>query len=602
MTNTIPMKRLLTTAALAAALMLPLSASAETNSDSEAALDAAMEAVSAESFAGALLAGQTAAFDNDLDRAVAYFRRALQYRPEDAGTNNQLFIALIFNGDLKGAEAQAAKTTDEPQLVPLRELSLALAALSEERYDDAITMLDDFGGSALDELVSALLKAWALTGKGEPDAALAGLEALSGPPWYDLFVNYNAGAIAALSGETAKARTHLNAALADREGGVTAPDTMLATVIGLAAIEQQAGNTRKALDTVSVAETYGLNAAVLEPIRERIEAGAPVMGLPETAKAGASGVLFEIAAALNQGTADDIVSLYLALAEALNPGSPDVLYLSGVVEAANDRPERALSYFSRIPEDATQYRLAELQQGIALAELDRKDEAVEMLYAMVEDAPDDRRGYLALSGVLSSEKRFAEMAEVLDRAASRIGPVAAPEDWSIFYRRGIAYERLKEWDKAEPNFLRALELYPDQPQVLNYLGYSWIDQGMNLEEGLDLINQAVDQRPDDGYIVDSLGWAYYRLGRYEDALRELERAVALDTGDPTINDHLGDAYWQVGRKLEAIYQWNKALAAEPDEDLIPEIKAKIAHGLPAERQDDDSPLAQSPEGDGGTVQ
>ena len=288
MTKTIPMKRLLTTAALAAALMLPLPASAETHGDGDAALDAAMEAVSAESFAGALLAGQTAAFDNDLDRAVAYFRRALQYRPDDAGTNNQLFIALIFNGDLESAKAQAAKTTDEPQLVPLRELSLALAALSEERYDDAIAMLDDFGGSALDDLVSELLNAWALTGKGDPDAALAGLEALSGPPWYDLFVNYNAGAIAALSGDTAKARTYLNAALADREGGVTAPDTMLATVIGLAAIEQQAGNTRKALDTVSVAETYGLNAAVLEPIRERIEAGAPVMGLPETARAGAA--------------------------------------------------------------------------------------------------------------------------------------------------------------------------------------------------------------------------------------------------------------------------------------------------------------------------
>nr|WP_272213085.1 tetratricopeptide repeat protein [Marinicella sp. W31]MDC2879029.1 tetratricopeptide repeat protein [Marinicella sp. W31] len=386
--------------------------------------------------------------------------------------------------------------------MPLRELSLALAALSQERYDEAVVKFDAFGGSALDELASALLKAWALAGKGEPDTALAELNALEGPPWYNIFTNYNAGAIAALAGENAKARTYFNAALRDREGGMTAPDTMLATAIGLAAIEQQAGNTRKALDTVSVAETYGINSAVLSPIRARIEAGAPVKGLPQTALAGASGVLFEIAAALNQSTVDDIVTLYLSLAEELNPQSSDVLYLRGVVEAANGKPEQALSYFARIPEDATQYRLAELQQGIALAQLDRQDEAIEMLYSMIEDAPDDRRGYLALAGVLSSEKRFAEMAEVLDRAANRIGPVASIEDWSVFYRRGIAYERLKQWDKAEPNFLRALELYPDQPQVLNYLGYSWIDQGINLEEGLDLINQAVDQRPDDGYIVD----------------------------------------------------------------------------------------------------
>ncbi|WP_319517956.1 tetratricopeptide repeat protein [uncultured Martelella sp.] len=597
MTNTLPMTRFLRNAALAATLMLPLPALAQTDDGN----DAAMEAVTAESFPGALLAGQSAAFDNDLDRAIAYFRRALQYRPNDTGTNNQLFIALIFNGDLESAATQAENTTDEPQLVPLRDLSLALTAMSREDYDDALARLDAFGGSALDELVAELLKAWALTGKDEPDAALADIDALEGPPWFNLFKNYNAGAIAALSGDTARARTYFNAALADREGGMTAPDTMLKTVIGLAAIEQQAGNTRKALDTVSVAETYGLNSAVLDPIRERIEAGAPVEGLPQSTSAGAAGVLFQVAAALNQGTSDDIVSLYLALSDALSPEEPDVLYLRGVVAAANNKPERALAYFSRIPEDAIQYRLAELQQGLALAELERTDEAIDMFYALIEDAPDDRRGYLALSSVLSAEKRFAEMADVLDRAADRIGAVAAPEDWSVFYRRGIAYERLKEWDKAEPNFLRALELYPNQPQVLNYLGYSWIDQGMNLEKGLDLINQAVDQRPDDGYIVDSLGWAYYRLGRYEDAMRELERAVSLDTGDPTINDHLGDAYWQMGRKLEAIYQWNKALASEPEEDMVPAIREKIAHGLVANDENAANPLAKSPEGDGDTV-
>lgn len=588
-------KRRLKTMLFAAALALPMTAGAKDATVNDPAYDAQ----GALSFAGALLAGQTAAVDNDLERAIAYFRRALQHEPYDSGTNNQLFVTLIFNGDLKAAEAQADKTSDEPQLVPVRELALGLAALQDGRFAEAIPRFEAYGGAPLNDLVAGLLQAWALYGEGKSDEALETVDALSGPPWYDLFTNYNAGAIAAASGDTAKARSYFNDALLDRQGSATSPDTMLKTVIALSAIEAEAGNTRKALDTVSTAETYGLNPAVLNPVRERIEAGEPIQSLPETAAEGASGALFEVAAALNQGGSDDIVTLYLALAEALTPDDSDVLYLRGVVAAANDEPERALGYFSRIPEDAPQYRLAELQQGLALAGLDRFDEARDHLTALIEEAPDDRRAYLALSGVYSEQKDFQAMADLLDQAVARIGPVASAEDWGIFYRRGIAYERLKEWDKAEPDFKRALELYPNQPQVLNYLGYSWIDQGINLEEGLDLIQQAVDQRPDDGYIVDSLGWAYFRLGRYDDAVRELERAVVLDTGDPTINAHLGDAYWQVGRKLEAIYQWKKALSDDPPEDLVPELNDKIASGLTLE--DDEKPIARAAEGDGDAV-
>jgi tetratricopeptide (TPR) repeat protein len=172
------------------------------------------------------------------------------------------------------------------------------------------------------------------------------------------------------------------------------------------------------------------------------------------------------------------------------------------------------------------------------------------------------------------------MAATYDKAVEIIGPMPKRSDWSIFFQRGIAYERLKKWELAEPNFKKALELVPDQPQVLNYLGYSWVDMNINLDEGLGMIRKAVDLRPDDGYIVDSLGWAYYRLGRYEDAVSELERAVELRAADPTINDHLGDAYWRAGRRLEAIFQWRTALSMKPEESEIPKIKQKIRVGLP----------------------
>ena len=250
-------------------------------------------------------------------------------------------------------------------------------------------------------------------------------------------------------------------------------------------------------------------------------------------------------------------------------------------------------------------RISELQLGLNLADTGKVPEAKKHLQELIEADPADLRSYLALGSVLSDAKDYKEMAALYDRAVAAIGPVPTRNHWSIFFQRAIAYERLKEWEKAEPNFRKALELNPEQPQVLNYLGYSWVDMNINLDEGLDMIRRAVSIKPDDGYIVDSLGWAYYRLDRFSDAVAELERAAELKAGDPTINDHLGDAYWRVGRKLEATFQWNRALGLKPEEAEIPKIKLKIENGLPelkktapasAEAKDEKPVQNPSPEG------
>ena len=179
------------------------------------------------------------------------------------------------------------------------------------------------------------------------------------------------------------------------------------------------------------------------------------------------------------------------------------------------------------------------------------------------------------------------------RSSRCLGIQKAAANWNIYYQRGIAYERLKQWPKAEPNFRKALELFPNQPQVLNYLGYSWIDMNMNLEEGMEMIRKAVELRPSDGYIVDSLGWAHYRLGEYDDAVRELERAVSLKPDDPVLNDHLGDAYWRVGRRLEATFQWSHARDMKPEPAVLAGVEKKLKEGLPPV---EDKAVAEEPEG------
>jgi Flp pilus assembly protein TadD len=183
--------------------------------------------------------------------------------------------------------------------------------------------------------------------------------------------------------------------------------------------------------------------------------------------------------------------------------------------------------------------------------------------------------------VLRGHKKFAECADVYSKAVALV-PQPEKANWVLFYFRGICFERAHQWPKAEADLQQALKLFPEQPHVLNYLGYSWIDQGVHLDEGMDMIKRAVQQRPDDGYIVDSLGWAYFRIGNYEEAVKQLEHAIELKPEDPTINDHLGDAYWRIGRTLEAQFQWAHARDLKPDPEDLPKIEAKLKNGLPDE--------------------
>ena len=185
-----------------------------------------------------------------------------------------------------------------------------------------------------------------------------------------------------------------------------------------------------------------------------------------------------------------------------------------------------------------------------------------------------------MGDLLRGQKRFSEAADAYSEAIKRLKAEDMPPRWSLYYSRGIAYERSNQWNLAEADLEHALELKPDQPLVLNYLGYSWIDRGEKLKSGLKMIEKAVELRPDDGYIVDSLGWAHYRLGDYASAVQYLEKALELVPEDPTINDHLGDAYWKSGRVTEARYQWRRALQFKPDKDEIKPIEAKLDRGLP----------------------
>jgi tetratricopeptide (TPR) repeat protein len=393
-----------------------------------------------------------------------------------------------------------------------------------------------------------------------------------------VFVNFHKALIAG-GGDKAAAVTAYKALMDNPTVAGAAPETFVRAAQSYAAMLAAGGDKDKALAVLDRAEEIFGERVQVTALRRDIEAGKTPVPLVSTPADGASEVLLDLGSALNRGGGEAFVRLYLRMALALRPDSDAALMQLASVSEQMRNPQEAIELYKLVPANSPIHKVAELQLGLNLADLGEEAEAVTRLKSALADDQDDTRAYLSLGGVYQSQKNFQAAADVYDAAIARIG-TPTRNDWNVFYQRGIAFERLKQWDKAEKDFLKALEFYPDQPQVMNYLGYSWVDMNIKLEEGLALIKKAVDLRPSDGYIVDSLGWAYYRLGRYDDAVREMERAVSLKPEDPVLNDHLGDAYWRVGRKLEATFQWNHARDMKPDPDVLASVQQKLLNGLP----------------------
>jgi tetratricopeptide (TPR) repeat protein len=590
--------RLLSSAALAA--VLSFGALTGAHAEDAAKPDDASKTVmfdpdTVSTFSGAFLAARTADVDHDYKTAIELYKKALQIEPGNPEIRQRLMISLLLSGDFKEGVKYANELKLDPSIERVTTVVRSMDAVGRGDYKGAEAILKYDGPNDLDRMMNDLLSAWARLGAGRGKEALAMVEKMKGPDWFRIFQNYHAGAIAIVNGNISSARKHLNDAVLDKDGGATAPDTFMRSIMALARLEASQGNKQKALDAISVGDNLLPNYAPLKALRQSIESGEKPKQQVENAAQGAAAVLFSVGAALNRDGAEDIVSLYLQTANALDPDSADTLVLLGGIAEKQEQMDRAIEFYQKVPADSPMRRISELQLGLALAQGGKVEEARKHLQQLIASDPKDIRSYLAYGSVLSDAKDYPAMADNYDKAVEAIGSLPGRADWTVFFQRGIAYERLKKWDQAEPNFRKALELNPDQPQVLNYLGYSWIDMNKNLDEGLTMIKKAVDLRPDDGYIIDSLGWAYYRLNRFDDAVAELEKAAEIKAGDATINDHLGDAYWHVGRKLEAVYQWNRALNSQPEEAEIPKIKDKIANGLKPENDEAKSADKKQPD-------
>ncbi len=543
-----------------------------------------VDTVKATGLSGSFLAAQVAIDDNDDDAAVKFLERAIALDPDDANLKRELFVALVSNGKLLDA-AEIAKNT--PKLGTSQNLAgyvLAAESMRKRSWNNTINTLKDVAGADLDKTLREITHAWALQGIGQTDKALERIAQLEGPEWIAVMKNYHAGLIANAGGKQDVAAEQFQAVIDNRAVISVLTETYIRAVEAMVRNRSKAGDKEKAREVLD----YGLSLlpshSPFQRINEELSQDKVLKPLLTTPQQGMAELFYNIATAIRRDGAGNFSKTYLQISNSLAPKSDVIQIALAELYLQQGNYEKSNTYYSLVAETSPFIRIARLEKATNLSRLEKKEEAITELKALIESDPSDLTGYLTLGNVFSREERYQEAADIYDKAVSVIGEPKSFH-WNLYYRRGISYERLKQWDKAEPNFMKSLDLSANQPEVLNYLGYSWIDQGINLDQGMDMIRKAVELRPRSGFIVDSLGWAHYRLGQYEEAVRELEKAVQLMPQDPTINDHLGDAYWQVGRKLEATFQWNIALATKTPSDNPQEIEKKLKEGLQIDVED-----------------
>ncbi|HVY20366.1 MAG TPA: tetratricopeptide repeat protein [Bauldia sp.] len=536
-------------------------------------------------FSGSYLAGRSAEGARDIGSAVKFYTAALRADPDNPSLSDRLLLLSLANDDMDEAFHIAERLVEIDPTNPGARLALAARALKQGKSAEAADVIAKTAPAELATITSGLVTAWIEFGNGKVDDAVKTIDALSGPEWYKVFKDFHTALILDAAGRTSDAVNAIKSAYGD-------DGSALRIVVAYARILSRAGQRDEAIRALTAYGGEDPRHPELRYILADLKDGKDLPPLATTANAGAAEALYGLGAAIGVDDGPELPAAYLRLSAYLDARDSLAVEAIGDVFQSIDRCQDAIPLYDKVPRSAPIRRNADIQTASCLASLDKPDEGAKLIERVLASDPKDIEAAIELGNIYRASDRYADAAAAYSRGIAAIGePDKA--DWRIFYYRGVALERSKRWPEAEADFKQALKLNPDQPQVLNYLGYSWVDRGENLDEALDMIKKAVSLSPNDGYIVDSLGWAYHRLKRDGEAVTTLESAIELKGGDATINDHLGDVYWSVGRKREAYFQWAHARDSEPEKEDLPKILHKLEHGL-------DGAAATEPVGPSGT--
>jgi tetratricopeptide (TPR) repeat protein len=556
--------RLLTGAILA----LTLSTSLTFALDSSEAMP-----LSAISATGNFLAGRQALQDLRTADAAELFNAAAQADWDNPVTVERSFMAFAANGQIEDASRVATHLIELTGPNDMASLVIGTEALKQRRYAAAAKALEKAGGDTFAGVTGGIVRAWALSADGKQAEATKLLDTL-GQGGLEDFLVFHRALMADVAGRSSEALDFAKKAY-------EADPNVVRVVEAYTRVLGNAGRFDEAEAVLAKFSATGLDHPLLDVVKAAIDLKQRPGIFAPNVQSGAAEVFNSMGVALGRESAPEITAVFLQLGMYLDPNADAIDLVYGQLLDEAGQHDEANDVYDHIASTSPMKPMAVVRVAENLSALGDRDKALTQLASIVASNPKDVEALSVLGDMQRAAEKFDDAADSYSKALA-IGGGESPADWRFYYVRGISYERGKHWDKAEADFKKALVLNPDQPQVLNYLGYSWVDKGINLMPALDMIQKAVDASPNDGYIVDSLGWAFYRLGRFAEAVTTLEKAVQMRSTDPEINDHLGDAYWRAGRELEARFQWNIASAVdEPDGAVRARVKLKLAGGLDA---------------------
>ena len=544
-----------------------LSACAAAQPDPPADADSASWESGKSAAYGPFLTGRVAAMEGDFNTASDELLRALAHDPENHELQQQAFLAALLAG-----RPQAVRIAHELPGNQAARLLIGNAAVKEGNWAEAEQTFAGLPKQGLIQVLQPLLIAWAQFGGGHEDAALSTLHPFVEGQQFRAVYAFHAALIADLGGREEEAgrlyqvaRTAFGSANLDLERA-------------LASWQARNGHASEAHETIAALETTGDEVAVAVPRLEANVAERPVRNAAD----GIAEAYLALAAALHQQNAQQFADILLRLALDVRPEMATARLLASDMLAQSRKPEAALAMLAPVPASDALAPVVDLRRAALEDRAGNTEAALRLLGQLEHEIPSAPQPWTLQGAILRNQHRYAESVAAYDRAVA-LTPSPARQNWPLFYERGIAEERARQWPKAEADFQHALQLSPDEPLVLNYLGYSWTEMGIHLPEARRMIEKAAQERPNDGAITDSLGWIALREGHTAQAVSDLEKAVELEPEDPTINGHLGDAYWAAGRRLEALYQWQRALSLNPAPEDVPKLQAKLHDAQAAEQ-------------------
>ena len=522
---------------------------------------------------GQFLAGQAAANHGQTALAAGYFGKAagLEDGADRALLVTRTFTSALLAGDIPRAAALAPTGSDgDPGLRRLGALVRGVEALAMGKGKVARVILTSPDAGVSTELAAALMAPIAAATAGDAEASIAS-STIKGHPIGQFFAALDQGKLFERARRYDEAETAFRALIGKGDPGGIAS-------LSLGQMLERRGRGEEAAAIYASAIARKPDSPDLVAARARALAHQPPPPLP-TIRESAAIALVAPASALLAEKQEEVALAYLRLALRLDPTLDEAWMLVGDILTTNLDGGGARDAFARVRPGSSQYLAARTRLAWSYQNGGEKAQALVVARETLARYPDAREARIDLADLLRVDEQFQESTSILD---DLIGDRSKATDWQLLYMRAVDESESGRWPDAERDLQAALTLRPNEPELLNFLGYSWIDRGVNLPEAMVMVQKAVSLQPQSGAMIDSLGWGYFKMGDFPAAVEKLEAAVALEAGDPDVNDHLGDAYWRIGRRVEAAFQWRRVLTLDPSPKLKAEVEAKLASGLPQE--------------------